>query len=85
VELLFLWPLVGLLGTLLAVVLALVLPSNWGGSRGGRRMSYAERRRLERHQARTQKTCPECAESVQKNARVCKHCGYRFDGEVRPA
>jgi hypothetical protein len=24
------------------------------------------------------KTCPECAERVQANARVCRHCGYRF-------
>ncbi len=24
------------------------------------------------------KTCPECAEPVQRAARVCKFCGYRF-------
>jgi hypothetical protein len=24
------------------------------------------------------KTCPECAETVLAEARVCKHCGYRF-------
>jgi hypothetical protein len=28
------------------------------------------------------KTCPDCAEEVQAAARVCKHCGYRFE---RPA
>lgn len=27
-----------------------------------------------------EKTCPDCAEKVQEAARVCKHCGYRFDG-----
>jgi hypothetical protein len=27
------------------------------------------------------KPCPDCAESVAAAARVCKHCGYRFDRE----
>jgi ribosomal protein L32 len=27
----------------------------------------------------TLKKCPDCAETVQAGARVCKHCGYRFD------
>jgi len=27
----------------------------------------------------TVKICPDCAESVLPAARVCKHCGYRFD------
>ena len=27
----------------------------------------------------TQKKCPDCAEFVRMEARVCKHCGYRFD------
>ena len=27
------------------------------------------------------KTCPDCAETVLAAARVCKHCGYRFDPE----
>ena len=26
-----------------------------------------------------QKKCPDCAEFVRAEARVCKHCGYRFD------
>lgn len=26
------------------------------------------------------KKCPDCAELVQPDARVCKHCGCRFDG-----
>lgn len=25
-----------------------------------------------------QKRCPDCAEPVAMEARVCKHCGYRF-------
>jgi hypothetical protein len=25
------------------------------------------------------KNCPDCAELVQAEARVCKHCGFRFD------
>ena len=28
------------------------------------------------------KKCPECAESVMAEARVCKHCGYRFEPPV---
>lgn len=36
--------------------------------------------------AESSKTCPECAETVQGAARVCRFCGYRFDGETaRPA
>ena len=30
----------------------------------------------------TTKQCPDCAEQVQQAARVCRHCGYRFDGLV---
>jgi len=26
----------------------------------------------------TNKTCPDCAETVLREANVCKHCGYRF-------
>lgn len=28
------------------------------------------------------KTCPDCAEVIAKMARVCKHCGKRFDDEI---
>jgi len=27
-----------------------------------------------------EKVCPECAETVKEEARVCRFCGYRFDG-----
>jgi hypothetical protein len=30
------------------------------------------------------KTCPDCAETVQADARVCKHCRYRFDTAPTP-
>ncbi len=32
-----------------------------------------------------QKKCPDCAEFVRMEARVCKHCGYRFDAESKKA
>lgn len=31
-------------------------------------------------QERREKTCPDCAEKVLVDAKVCRHCGYRFDG-----
>jgi len=31
------------------------------------------------------KQCPDCAEIVLAEARVCKHCGYRFDEKTSPA
>ncbi len=34
---------------------------------------------LELRDASALKTCPECAEEVRSAARVCKHCGYRFE------
>lgn len=26
--------------------------------------------------------CPECAEEVRAEAKVCKHCGHRLDGKL---
>jgi rRNA maturation endonuclease Nob1 len=41
------------------------------GFRSARFVSRAARLRLH-------KRCPECAERVRGEARVCKHCGHRF-------
>ena len=31
-----------------------------------------------------QKRCPDCAETILGDARVCKHCGYRFASAPTP-
>lgn len=35
-------------------------------------------RAREESNAPDQRTCPDCAEEILPEARVCKHCGYRF-------
>lgn len=42
----------------------------------------AEERELIAAGSKSSKTCPECAETVQGAARVCRFCGYRFDGKT---
>jgi predicted RNA-binding Zn-ribbon protein involved in translation (DUF1610 family) len=32
-----------------------------------------------------QKKCPDCAETILADARMCKHCGYRFDASAPSA
>jgi len=58
------WFILGLLFSVFAVLVVLVLPSK------NRPTSYGPRDRT--------KDCPDCAEEVLAAANVCKHCGYRF-------
>ena len=51
--------------------------SSWAKKRyGPAQMEEAERRFGD---AGNTKPCPECAERVQADAKVCRFCGYRFD------
>lgn len=60
------WFLIGFLFSLFALVLVIVLPSNW--------------KSRPRRRGQKTKTCPDCAEEILEAANVCKHCGLRFDG-----
>jgi hypothetical protein len=54
-----------------------VLGLFWAATTGA--MEYEDWRRYERQ---VPKICPDCAEEVKAEARVCKHCGYRFAPKV---
>lgn len=43
------------------------------------RRAAARAVRRDQPRAPRHKRCPDCAETVQYEAKVCKHCGFRFD------
>jgi hypothetical protein len=57
-----------------------VPPPLTGGPASG--MERAESREIQ-PTAEPTKRCPDCAETILEDARVCKHCGYRFGEEAR--
>jgi len=57
--------LLGLLG-LIGIIIAAVIPAN------------AEVQLAQELGNGVSKRCPDCAEIIKKEAKVCKHCGYQF-------
>jgi hypothetical protein len=68
-ELIVIAIILGVIAALAVVVIWVVIAL----ARSGRRDSSVA--------THAQKKCPDCAEHVRAEARVCKHCGYRFDVE----
>ncbi|MFG1414062.1 zinc ribbon domain-containing protein [Xanthobacter sp. VTT E-85241] len=59
----------------LAIILLLALPSK-------KVPQPAEVRLVEAPPSSNSKTCPKCAETIKRAARVCRFCGYSFEKEL---
>jgi len=71
------WFLIGLFFGVFALLFALVLPKV---DDRPLQVTVNAPAAPEPKEKRKQKQCPDCAETILADARVCKHCGYRFDG-----
>ena len=47
-----------------------------------RTVDQREQERQRRVELENSKTCPMCAESVKKAAKICRYCGHEFDEET---
>ncbi|WP_457812116.1 zinc ribbon domain-containing protein [Sinorhizobium meliloti] len=67
------WLLVGLLLGIFGVILIACLPALV------KEVPRTPQQYAAIQEPRREKNCPDCGETVLDVAKVCKHCGYRFD------